>query len=190
MRLNLGVPLRALQERLDAVENECRLLASLKTEEQDQIAHLQSRLHALAQAVSELPEVFQEALKEVAAQQARVEANVTSNSSVASSPAGAVENLASAGAAASIFPCYPGDANCGGRDMRRGAASGDSEEDSSPRETCSSSARDSRLDSCFQGGRLLQSHGLSSLNSFSSLTPAFTHDEHRYDTLLRKTTNG
>ena len=76
MRLNLGVPLRALQERLDAVENECRLLASLKTEEQDQIAHLQSRLHALAQAVSELPEVFQEALKEVAAQQARVEANV------------------------------------------------------------------------------------------------------------------
>ena len=76
MRLNLGVPLRALQERLDAVENECRLLASLKTEEQDQIVHLQSRLHALAQAVSELPEVFQEALKEVAAQQARVEANV------------------------------------------------------------------------------------------------------------------
>ena len=51
----------------------------------------------------------------------------TSNSSVASSPAGAVENLASAGAAASIFPCYPGDANCGGRDMRRGAASGDNE---------------------------------------------------------------
>ena len=76
MRLNLGVPLRSLQERLDAVEGECRALAALKTEEQDQIAHLQSRLHALAQAVSELPEVFQEALKEVAAQQARVEANV------------------------------------------------------------------------------------------------------------------
>ena len=86
MRLNLGVPLRALQERLDAVENECKLLASLKPRS-------------------------------------------TSNSSVASSPAGAVENLASAGAAASIFPCYPGDANCGGRNMRRGAASGHNEEE-------------------------------------------------------------
>ena len=112
MRLNLGVPLRALQERLDAVENECRLLASLKTEEQDQIAHLQSRLHALAQAVSELPEVFQEALKEVAAQQARVEANVELTR----------------------------------QSMR------------DRRETCSRSARDSRLDSASQTVLFAQAH--------------------------------